>query len=181
MSVELHSTSVLLHHIPARKAGKMLREPLIKAICLLLCIILPAIVGAQSQTKVTPSFTTTGAFFALSVADLEASTRWYSEKLGLKVMMQAPKQNNSAVAVLEGGGLIVELIQNDDARPLNTVAPAIRNNMLVHGIFKAGAVVDNLDKILAMFKERGSEIAMGPFPSHQIKGLTSSSGTIAET
>jgi hypothetical protein len=50
---------------------------------------------------------TTGAFFASSVADIEASARWYSEKLGLKVTMQVPKTDESAVSLLEGGGLTV--------------------------------------------------------------------------
>jgi hypothetical protein len=48
-------------------------------------------------------------------------SRWYSEKLGLKVVMRVPKTDKAAVTVLEGGGLIVELIQHDDALPLNNV------------------------------------------------------------
>jgi catechol 2,3-dioxygenase-like lactoylglutathione lyase family enzyme len=58
-------------------------------------------------------------FFALSVADLESSARWYSEKFGLRVVMQAPKMKTvrSALIVLAGGGLLVELIQTDAAMP----------------------------------------------------------------
>jgi len=132
---------------------------------LVLWLMLLSGVKAQSQSIDTSSFTATGAFFALSVEDLEASTKWYSEKLGLKITMQLPKQNKVAVSVLEGWGLIVELIQNDGARPLPTVAPGINDNILVHGIFKAGVIVDDLDKMIAVFKERGVEIAFGPFPS----------------
>src|SRR5688500_9422604 len=78
---------------------------------------------------------TTGAFFALSVADINASADWYSEKLGLKIIMQPPKAGTTTVIVLEGGGLIVELIQQDDALPLSEAAPTINDNTLVHGIF----------------------------------------------
>jgi hypothetical protein len=36
-------------------------------------------------------FKATGGFFALSVPDMPASARWYSEKLGLKVVTEEPK------------------------------------------------------------------------------------------
>ena len=118
-----------------------------------------------SQSSDATSFKATGAFFALSVKDVEASSAWYSEKLGLKLTTNLPKQGKTSVAILEGGSLIVELIQNDDALPLHVVAPSINDNILVHGIFKAGVIVDDLDKLVAIFKQRGVEIAFGPFPS----------------
>jgi catechol 2,3-dioxygenase-like lactoylglutathione lyase family enzyme len=120
--------------------------------CLLLCLTL-ALSAAE-----TPVLTATGAFFALSVADLKASTQWYAEKLGLKVVMQTPKQDHAAVTVLEGGGLIVELIQHDDA------APAGNDRVLVHGMFKAGVIVDDFDQTVAALKARHVEIAFGPYP-----------------
>jgi hypothetical protein len=63
-------------------------------------------------------FKATGAFFALSVPDMQASAKWYSEKLGLR--------------------LIVELIQDDNALPLSKAAPASTRRESVHGMFKAG-------------------------------------------
>jgi catechol 2,3-dioxygenase-like lactoylglutathione lyase family enzyme len=130
-------------------------------------LTLPA--AARSAPATTPppapAAAVTGAFFALSVADLGASARWYSERLGLKVVMESPKHDKSAVVVLEGGGLIVELIQNDDAVPLSTAAPAVKSNMLVHGLVKAGVIVADFDKTLALLKERGVRIAFGPYPA----------------
>jgi catechol 2,3-dioxygenase-like lactoylglutathione lyase family enzyme len=41
----------------------------------------------------------TGAFFALSVPDFDASAEWYSEKLGLKITMREPKTIGAAVTV----------------------------------------------------------------------------------
>ena len=76
--------------------------------------------------------TTTGAFFALSVADINATADWYSEKLGLEIVMQPPKTGPASVIVLEGGNLIVELIQHDDALPLNEAAPTIADETLIH-------------------------------------------------
>ena len=136
----------------------------IQAIFLVLCMVSRFTAASQTPVEAT-SFTANGAFFALSVADIEASTKWYTEKLGLKITMQQPAQNKVAVAILEGGGLIVELIQNEEAQPLSSAAPAIKNSILVHGFFKAGVIVDDLDKVITHFKEKNVNIAYGPFPS----------------
>lgn len=120
--------------------------------------------GAQTAPA-APAFTTTGAFIAHSVPNLEASTRWYSTRLGLRIVMQPPPVEGVRAVVLEGGGLIVELIHNPAAQPLRTIAPAITHTALVHGIFKAGVIVDDFDATLATLRERGVEIAIGPFPA----------------
>ena len=122
--------------------------------------------GAQTPTP-APAFTTTGAFIAHSVPNLDASTRWYSTRLGMRIVLQPPPVDGVRAVVLEGGGLIVELIHNPAARPLSTVAPAITHTTLVHGTFKAGVIVDDLDATLALLRERGVEIAIGPFPARE--------------
>jgi catechol 2,3-dioxygenase-like lactoylglutathione lyase family enzyme len=122
-----------------------------------LSFVSPPFAHAQPANK-TP-FKTDGAFFALSVADLGTSARWYEEKLGLAIVMRVPLQNGIGVTVLEGGGLTVELVQNDQARP-----PA-GDPQLVHGYFKSGFVVKDLERTLAVLRERGVEVAFGPFPA----------------
>ena len=104
-----------------------------------------------------------GAFLAMSVPDLDASARWYSEKLGLKVVMRLPETDGTTVTVLEGDGLIVELIQRDGAFSLSSAAPG-KDRTLVHGLFKAGVIVEDFDKTVAMLRAREVEIAFGPFP-----------------
>ena len=136
-----------------------------KAICLLLCLASPVAAGGSEPD--VPSMTTSGAFFALSVADIEASTRWYSEKLGLTVTMRVPKSDNSAVTVLEGGGLIVELVQHDEALPLTSVAPGAKGSLYIHGLFKAGVIVDHFDRTITTLRTRGVEIVLGPFPARE--------------
>ena len=122
---------------------------------------------AWSSSAIASSqpFRTSGAFFALSVPDLEASITWYTEKLGLQVVMRPPKTEHAEVAVLEGNGLMVELLQLADAKPLGQAAPGVSANYLVHGYFKAGIVVDDYDATLEALRARGIEIAMGPFPA----------------
>ena len=60
--------------------------------------------------------------------------------------------------MLVGGGLIVELIQHDDA------SPAAKDSLFIHGIFKAGVIVDDFEKTVAMLNARHVEIAFGPYP-----------------
>ena len=106
-----------------------------------------------------PSVVGRGAVWALSVADLSASSRWYAEKFGLKVVMESPKTENPAAVVLEGDGLTVELIQHSGSKP-RTGDP-----VLTQGLVKAGVVVDDFDGIVAMLRSKGVSIAYGPFPA----------------
>ena len=129
-------------------------------------VVAPVAARAQSsEPSSAPAFHSRGAFFALSVADLDASVRWYAEKLGLTVVMRPPKQEKAQVAVLEGGGLIVELLQHDDAVPLARAFPSATASYQVHGLFKAGMIVDDFDATLVTLEARGVTIAMGPFPA----------------
>jgi catechol 2,3-dioxygenase-like lactoylglutathione lyase family enzyme len=137
-----------------------------KFVLLALCIAItpkPSVAVAPAAPEVP--FTVQGAFFALYVSDLSASTKWYSEKLGMQVVMRTPKQGKAAVVVLEGGGLIVELIQHDDAVSRTRAAGTGRDPALIQGMSKAGVVVEDLDRTLAVLKERGVQPAFGPFPA----------------
>jgi hypothetical protein len=138
-----------------------------KAIPLLLWLTLPTSPLSQAPASApgTPAMTATGSFFALSVADVRASAKWYSENLGLAVVMEAPKFEKATAIVLEGGGLIVELIQHDDAAPLSTAAPGLKSNILLHGVVKAGAIVADLDGTIATLRLRNVKIAFGPYPA----------------
>jgi len=133
-----------------------------KTTLLIACLMLSH--DAATRT-LPPAVTATGAFAALSVRDVAAGARWYSEKLDMRVVMSMPKQNGVAVTVLEGSGLIVELIQNDEARALSQAAPSVKERVLVHGPFKMGAVVADFDGTVALLKARGVEIAYGPYPA----------------
>lgn len=106
----------------------------------------------------------TGAFFALSVADLQASTNWYRETFDLKLIMSVPPGNGPAVSILSGDGLTVELIQH----PAATARPeSIRKEpVLQHGFTKAGFFVSNFDQTVADLRARKVDIAYGPFPAN---------------
>ena len=142
--------------------------------CLLLMLLLPVQESAQiTDTNSETPFTAKGAFFALSVADLDASAKWYLEKFDLEVVLRTPKTKSvkSAVIVLAGGGLLVELIENEHSWPLSKAAPGIKDRTLIQGVTKTGLIVNNFDRTLATLRERNVPILMGPYPAHDSTGL----------
>src|SRR5262249_47271594 len=126
------------------------------AISLLLCLAVSSLTEAKLGND-PPFKAVTASFFGVSVADMAASTQWYSQKLGLAVVTQTPIPAGGAVTVLEGGGLTVELIRLTEAAP--RTGPASTRPELLHGIFKSGFVVKDLDKTIAQLELRGVPIA----------------------
>jgi catechol 2,3-dioxygenase-like lactoylglutathione lyase family enzyme len=121
-------------------------------------------VTGYGEDASAPRVRAVGAFVAISVPALDASARWYSDKLGLKVVKQEPKRDGVAFAILEGGGFLVELMQLDAAQPRSKVAPAVKEPELIHGISKAGILVEDFEQTLATLRAHKVEIAYGPFP-----------------
>ena len=135
-----------------------------KPMCVLLLslVSLPLTSGAQAPDA--KPIRATGSFFALAVDDLEASTRWYAEKLGLRIVMQVPGQGAPAVRVLEGDGLLVELVEHRGPAQLDKVPPGLQANPRIQGMFKAGFLVEDFDATIATLRSRGVTFAFGPFP-----------------
>lgn len=96
-----------------------------------------------------------GAFFAVSVADLDASVAWYRETLEL-TPTRLPGSDTVRVALLQGDGVIVELIEHGDAVTLEEPLPSADRRYLVHGLFKAGFFVADLDATVTRLRERGA-------------------------
>ena len=106
-----------------------------------------------------------GAFFALSVADVEAASRWYSEKLDFRVLSSGEAPNKIArFAILEGDGTLIELIQHRDAAPRPAAADAFKT----HGIFKIGFVVADLDGVYRQLKARSVAVAYDLMPAKDV-------------
>ena len=121
--------------------------------------------GTGGAARQNPAFQqVSGAFLAVSVKDLNASVSWYAAAFDLKVVMSSGEAGSAQVKVLEGNGLIVELIQLPSAVPLAKAAPAVKDKQSLHGLFKAGAIVADFDRLVATLRARRVEIAYGPFP-----------------
>ena len=124
--------------------------------------MIPTQAIAQTPGRSEPAFSTKGAFFAIAVDDLTASAQWYKEKLGMDVTFRSNNEAGPAVVVLEGGGLIVEILQDSasSARGATRANPGGK----ARGITKAGVIVDDFDAALARLRARGVAIAYGPYP-----------------
>ena len=129
---------------------------------LVFCLALPttALGQAPAAASTQPVLTvTSGAFVAISVLDLDATTKWYVDKLGLSVVLQMPRTDatRASATILRGGGLMVELVRQDGVS-----AHAERPSTA--GIFKVGVTVDDFEGTLSALRARGIEIAYGPYP-----------------
>jgi len=130
----------------------------VKSIVWMTCLAAALATPSFAKDHDLPFKPVTGAFMGLSVASMSESVQWYSQKLGLDVTLQMSQ--GISVTVLEGGGLIVELIHDPAARPRAVARPE-----LLHGPFKAGFVVKDFEKAVEALRARGVVIAFGPFPA----------------
>jgi Lactoylglutathione lyase and related lyases len=117
------------------------------------------------SSEAKPVFKANGGFVAITVPDLDASAKWYAEKLGLKMVKNHAMRpdNKAAVTILEGNGLAVELIWLADAVPLSKAAPQLKGPQDVYGILKSGIFVDDLDAALKELKSRNVTFAFDTF------------------
>ena len=120
---------------------------------ILLLATCSALAAQAPMSNTPPALAVRGAILAFSVPDLDASAKWYTEKLGLRIVHLYPRNKavHARAALFQGGGLLVELIQEDDAVDLG---PQPR-----HGLAKAGLVVGNFAKLVATLRARGVEFA----------------------
>lgn len=108
-----------------------------------------------------------GAFFALSVADAPASAKWYRDELGFTIVREGEAPNKIAkFALLQRGNCVIEIIEHRSARP-RSEADA-KNAFQLHGIFKLGFVVSDLDQTYARVKARNLPIAYDLMPAKDI-------------
>ena len=121
--------------------------------------------GTMPSMSAAPApVSASGSFFAVSVADLDASVAWYQRAFDLRVAMRPPKMNGAAVALLQGQGISIELIASDSAMPLSALAPKSTSATGVYGFAKAGFLVDDFAATMDLLRSRGVRIMYGPFP-----------------
>jgi len=124
---------------------------------------------AQNEQKDAKTAKTTGAFFALSVADVDVLGKWYQDKLGFKVIASGEAPNKIAkFAILQTDGALIEMIQHRDAKPMSVVAPTVKAAHQIHGIFKIGMLVDDLDAVYKSLKDKQVAIAYDLMPAKDV-------------
>ena len=150
-----HDFSRAIHHCTWRGFSRWLGA----------MIILSVTTGVKAQQPgPPPAFNEpSGSFFALSVKDLNSTAAWYKQKLGFKELKQgASPDGKSRAIILDRDGIIVELISHKQAVNGATLMKGYKT-YLIHGIFKVGFIVDDVDHTLQRLKANGVPIANGPY------------------
>lgn len=96
------------------------------------------------------------AFHALSVRDIDRSITWYEEHLDFTVLSRASNEQRKG-AVLSRPGTLLEVAEFDGALPLAGLVGGVEPHQ-VHGIFKLGFVVTDLDAAFDQFESAGVDI-----------------------
>ena len=129
---------------------------------LLACALIPLSLPAVAATP-TPAAETAreGAFMALSVASLDRQVAWYRDVLGFTILEQRDvAERGIRFALLEREGALIELLQLPEARARLEVDPAATSASRIHGFFKAGFVVRDIDRLQRELQEKGATFSL---------------------
>jgi catechol 2,3-dioxygenase-like lactoylglutathione lyase family enzyme len=100
-------------------------------------------------------WTSRGAFAAISVPDAAAAAAWYKARLGFVALREGALPNGMAVALLQRGNDLLEIVSPAPATRLAGAAVAPSERFRRDGIFKLGFIVDDLDALAARLEGDG--------------------------
>lgn len=129
-----------------------------------------------------------GPFVALSVANLEAEVAWYRDVLGFTVFSQgvAPPNPRGEIhfALLQQGSALLEILQLPDAKPRSEAAPKNQEAVQIHGFFKSGFVVQDLDGLYARLRAKkvtfAFELTQPPNGPYRVFGVRDPEGNLLQ-
>jgi methylmalonyl-CoA/ethylmalonyl-CoA epimerase len=103
---------------------------------------------------------------AISVADVDASARWYQDKLHFTVTrrMELP-EHQLRIAFLDLAGFTLELVEFRDSVSLATVQariPEVTARDKLQGFLKLGFLVEDVDRLAAELERSGVSLLMEP-------------------
>lgn len=125
-------------------------------------------------------------FLAISVADIDAQSAWYTQTLGFEVASQGSVPGrNIRYALLRQGSAMIELLQIPEARPRSVAARDASDASRIHGFFKGGMVVEDVAGLFQRLKaqgvtfsfELGSPPGGGPY---RVFGLSDPEGNLLQ-
>jgi catechol 2,3-dioxygenase-like lactoylglutathione lyase family enzyme len=133
-------------------------------------ILLSVACGFAQQSGPPPAFQSPrGAFFALSVKNLDTTAGWYKEKLGFREVKQgASRDGTSRSIILDRDGVVLELIHHKQASSGTTLRKDYKR-YLVFGVFKIGLIVDDADHTMQRLQANGVQIANGPWTDEELQ------------
>lgn len=109
-------------------------------------------------------------FIGLSVPDAKASATWYQQAFGLQVLRETEAPDGRArVLVLGSDSLLIELLQHRDALPFDSRSH--KSRAMVHGLFKVGFEVADLEMTLKQLRQLGAELMTADIVDDREQGL----------
>jgi catechol 2,3-dioxygenase-like lactoylglutathione lyase family enzyme len=113
---------------------------------------IPANAQKEPLPKLDPYFT------AIITKDLEASLPWYTEVLGFEVQDQAASEERGfKQANLQREGILLELIELDQAVVPEEALPGYTPRTRLTGLFKTGFLAPEFERWMDHFREKGVE------------------------
>jgi len=99
---------------------------------------------------------TDGAFYAISVRNIDEAVAWYTKHLGFKIESQGGNDQRRG-ALLSRPGAVLELGEFASAIAQEEIRPGLESHE-VYGIFKIGFTTTDLDRTYQILESAGVEV-----------------------
>ncbi len=93
-------------------------------------------------------------FNAILVEDIETSRTWYKDVLGFEVVLESEITTGFTILNLRKGDSALELIQLPGALSPKEAIENYHSKTRIHGFFKMGFQVDDLDEWVSFLREK---------------------------
>jgi len=113
------------------------------------CAVRPQIPEASARSQPAVQF------WAVSVADAALIADWYEKHFGFRTVEQTTLSGGARTRVLQSDFAILELVEVPEAKALSEIAPQMGRRFLVHGVFKVGIFVTDLESTVQRLRESG--------------------------
>ncbi|MEZ5894588.1 MAG: VOC family protein [Parvularculaceae bacterium] len=121
-----------------------------------LCASWSAAGAAEIERAEAYHVAATKTFFALSVGDIKTMKDWYARMLDMAVLAEGERPApNGSYAMLKGDGILIEMQMRQDAVDSHTYSDGLKETWKLHGAFKVGVFVTDIEAAESAMKERG--------------------------
>lgn len=98
-------------------------------------------------------------FTALSVSSVETSAAWYGKVFGFEVVRKIEQpERGLRIFLLRKPGALLELVETKAATKPTDLEPPLERRFLLHGVFKVGFLVEDLDQTIGRLEALGVEL-----------------------
>ncbi|MDC6167446.1 VOC family protein [Paucibacter sp. XJ19-41] len=148
-------------------------------------LITPAAMAADGARLPASQLQGATPFIAVSVADLDRQLAWYTSTFGLAVYSRGELPGRGIkYALLRSDSALIELLQVPGSRPRALLAPSVSDAVQLHGFFKSGVVVPDVEAAFKALKAKGEkfafELTRPPGGPYRVFGLHDAEGNLVQ-